>query len=154
MYNKSRDKVTAKPPVPLKSTTVNRLPSKPSDILPAIKPRKESLNPKPSSLTKPNKSIALSSKTSTKKIESASRKNLAKDKYLLEKAGWDRLPLNLLLDVSEFCCDEPFEVYRLSLVCLTWRQLMECENAVYFWRRFKKTESALSFGQFKKCLQG
>ncbi len=30
---------------------------------------------------------------------------------------------------------------------------MGCENAVYFWKRFKKTERARSFYEFKQCLQ-
>ena len=71
-----------------------------------------------------------------------------------EKPSWDRLPLNLLLDVAEYACIVPFDVYELSLVCSIWRQLMDCENAVYFWRRFKKTEQAKNFKQFKACLQG
>ena len=31
---------------------------------------------------------------------------------------------------------------------------MDCQNAVYFWRRFKKTEQANSFYDFKRCLMG
>ena len=31
---------------------------------------------------------------------------------------------------------------------------MECESALYFWQRFKKTEGANSFEEFKKCLIG
>jgi hypothetical protein len=59
-----------------------------------------------------------------------------------------------LLEISEFCCETAIEIYRFSLVCFTWRQLMDCANGVYFWRRFKRTEAATSFGQFKQCLQG
>lgn len=113
MHNKSKDKITAKPPIPLKSaSTINRPPSKITEnVLPAIKPRKESFNTnkKTSSLSKPitdDKTITLSNRGSSKKIEAptviANKKPVFKDKpkNYLEKPGWDRLPLNLFLEIA------------------------------------------------------
>lgn len=98
MYNKSKEKITPKPPAPLKPTSANRIPKPNEPVLPAIKPRKESAS-KPPSVIKP----PISSKPSTKKIESASTSSYSLKKGAptkQEKVGWQNLPLNLLLDVS------------------------------------------------------
>ena len=60
--------------------------------------------------------------------------------------------MNLLLTVAEYYCTKAFDVYKLSLVCLTWRKYMECENAQYFWSHFDKTSGARSFTEYKECL--
>jgi hypothetical protein len=85
MYNKSREKIGAKPPTPIKmGTTINRLPSKITEnVLPVIKIRKDPIAQKPTSLSKnTNKTSELSHKGSSKKIESSfgSKKNMAKEK--------------------------------------------------------------------------
>lgn len=113
MYNKSREKVAPKPPISKTSTALTRTTKANETTLPTIKPRKESASKLPSSISKiTSKSSEATQKSSMKKIEVApNKKNLVKEKVQNEKPSWDRLPLNLLLDVAEYACTVPFEIY-------------------------------------------
>ena len=85
-------------------------------------------------------------------MELQSSKNISKKKQIKPKSNWDKIPLNLLLIVADYSCMRAFDVYQFSLICQTWRNFMECENARYLWIKFDKTTGAKSFEQYKACL--